>query len=270
MNKNIVCCIKCLNNNLFFCEFCTNYENYYKIRKNEEIIQFISKNKDNNDLSLYVDEYKLNKLLEEHKTEQFNIIGFDDKHKKILIEGSGYCNRNGYVNSAFIHFTKFKYKLIINYPKKMERISYINLSIYDYAQLPENLKEFVCKNTFVINFNNLPDNLLYLDCSDNQITQLDNLPFKLKYLDCSNNKITQLDYLNFNLEYLNCSNNNISFLDNLPNSIKYLYTDGNNIKSLLNLPENLLVLNSAKYTNINSRKRCIELLQKYNYAIINK
>lgn len=232
MNNDILCCIECLINNSNICTFCVNCNNNYryKINNSDNIVSFDNKNK----LSIYFDHYSLKKLCYKLRTIEIIVIGLNNNHEKIKI----ICYND-------------------------DKISYkINFSLF-----PENITTLVCRYTNTNKLDNLPNKLEYLDCSNNLITNLDNLPFGIKYLNCSYNKIKYLDNLAEGLEYLDCSNNNIENLDNLPHSIKYLFTNNNNIKNFLSLPNNLVQLNSAVYSDNKNYKKCVELLQKFNYTM---
>jgi hypothetical protein len=272
MNTNILCCIECIINNTIKCEYCVDYckiNYYYKIKYLDKLVK-IKKNScdflilefDNNifnnlsyNLNFYLDNNCENNIV--------TLIGLNN-NLKIIKMNVCHCR-------SYYEFNNFKYKINIKQiSKKLEKLMCENIYINQLPDLPDSLEELILKNTKLKELNNLPKNLKYLDCSKNQLTNLDNLPFKIKYLNCSYNNIKYLDNLNNNLEYLDCSHNNLTNLDNLPNSIKYLFTTGNNIKNMLYLPNSLIKLNSAVYSDIQSRDKCIKLLQKYNYTMAYK
>lgn len=289
LNKNILCCIECLLNNTFTCDFCINSNdiNYdYKIKRNDEITAFSNCVNDEK-LSMTLRIRKLLKYFENMLIDdiddigelilQINSTGLT-RYKNISIKGCYFYDEENlnFVlknhNDFYTRYNKFvTCKININdTSNKIKKIIFNNIQINELINLPENLEKLICKNTLLTNLNNLPKKLKYLICSNNKIENLDNLPNSIKYLNCSNNKIENLDYLNEGLEYLDCSNNQINNLDNLPNSIKYLFTNGNNIKNMLFLPKKLLKLNSASYSDSESREKCIKLLQKFNYTIAYK
>ena len=261
MNRNLLCCVECLIYKTLLCDYCVNYYEYdHKIKKSDKIIIFESKN---NNLLLKIDKSFL-KYISINDTYTIKLIGFNKNIKIIkIIE---WCENFYHDNRQII-----KYKINIEQiPKKLEKLICENINIYQLTDLPDSLEELICKKTKLSEFTNLPSRLKYLDCSHNQLTNLDNLPNLIKYLNCSYNNIKYLDNLNNNLEYLDCSHNNLTNLDNLPNSIKYLFTTGNNIKNMLYLPNSLIKLNSAVYSDIQSRDKCIKLLEKYNYTMAYK
>jgi Leucine-rich repeat (LRR) protein len=263
MTTNFLCCVECLINKTITCEYCLDYNEYeHKIKRMDKIIMFERKNKSDNFLLLQINTFDL-------KNCTIDLIGFNKNLKIIKIIGMGDESFDFYRYN--LHYNQKQYKInIYQIPKKLEKLICKNVNIYELKNLPDSLEELICTGTKLSEFENLPSRLKYIDCSYNHITNLDNLPNLIKYLNCSNNDITYLDYLNNNLEYLDCSHNKLTNLDNLPNSIKYLFTIGNNICSMLYLPNCLIKLNSATYSNSQSRDKCIKLLQKFNYTIAYK
>lgn len=245
MNNNILCCVECLTNNTKLCTFCDNYNNNYryKLKNSDKIMLFrtfftqkkiFNDNDKTNTLSIYFDHYYLKKLCDNLMTNEIVMIGLNNKFEKIKI--------------VCYHDYEISYKI-------------------NFISFPENITSFTCNYTNTNKLDNLQPSLRYLNCSNNLITNLENLPLSLKYLNCSYNKIKYLDNLADGLEYLDCSHNNIESLDNLPNSIQYLFTINNNIKNFLSLPNNLVQLNSAIYSDNKTYKKCVGLLQKFNYTM---
>ena len=188
------------NNALFNIESLKKENKYY----NDSINILSKKNIDINNTKLYC--IKLLNYI------QNNLIINKNDDKNIY---SKYITKN--LNNNLIEFNCQNCKDIINLPKLLPKVFYLNFS-----------------NTGVLKIPKTYNMLVFLDCSNTNINNLPDTLYNLQFLNLSNTNVSKLPKTYTNLISLNIKNTQIEELPNNLLKLKKLYCDLLPHKSYLN------------------------------------